>query len=196
MMFTKEMSINAILDNPGVRDYLNVFFPKMLLDCVPAEQRSEKIMQMENSVVMPWGGPFISEAFLQAAEKADKVSKDNTCKFIPLWTSGNEYRPKSNNDKESVFLMTVIKEHSDKKPAVIICPGGGYELLSFDAEGVELGEKMQKAGYVPFILSYRVKPNYYPAPQTDLALAIRFLKTNAEQYGVDPEKIITKKRKS
>lgn len=86
--------------------------------------------------------------------------------------------------------MTYTKMYLDKRPEVIICPGGGYELLSFDTEGIELAEKMEMAGYIPFILSYRVKPNYYPAPQIDLALAVRYLKVNAEQYGIEPEKIM------
>lgn len=190
MRFTKDMSINAILDRPGMKDYIHVFFPKKLLDCVPEKQRRESIAQMENNVKMPWGGPFISEDFLQAAEKATECLENKSYKFIPLWVSDNEYKPKGNNNKESVFLMTPTKKFLGKRPAVIICPGGGYELLSFDTEGIELAEKMEKAGYSPFILSYRVNPNCFPEPQIDLALAIRYLKVNAVQYGIESEKIM------
>ena len=190
MKFTKSMSVNDILDIPGMRNYISIIFPRMLLDCVNEENREYPISQIEMKVKMPWGGPFISDAFLSAAEKVlDMLEKDRYL-FIPLWSREQDYIPQSNNDKESVFLMTIKGKKTEKRPAAVICAGGGYELLSYESEGLEMAERMNQLGYVPFVLNYRVKPNYYPAPQIDLALAIKHIRVNAEKYGIDSENIL------
>ncbi len=54
-------------------------------------------------------------------------------------------------------------------------------------EGVRTAQALQKYGYRTFILSYRVSPNRYPAPQLDLLLAIRFLRAKAAEYQIDPD---------
>lgn len=78
------------------------------------------------------------------------------------------------------------------RPAVIICPGGGYEMLSTYSEGIQLAQRMERdGGYKAFILNYRITPNYYPLPQADLALAILHVRAHAEKYRIDPNRILT-----
>lgn len=189
-MFTKENSINGILATPGVKDYLEIFFSQILLECVPEELRSEKISVMETQVMMPWGVPFISEMFLTAAEKSWEIAQEKKYRFVSLWNDQEDCAPTIFNNKDSVFLLAENRAELSRKPAVIICPGGGYEMLSPVAEGLDLAEKMKSAGYVPFVLFYRVKPNYYPAPQTDLALAVKYVRANAEALGIDAESVM------
>ena len=50
---------------------------------------------------------------------------------------------------------------------------------------------MEAQGYRAFILKYRVKPAVYPAPQEDLAKAIRFVREHAEELGVDAGNVMT-----
>ena len=72
--------------------------------------------------------------------------------------------------------LPLFAKNEDRKrsvPAVIFCPGGGYEMLSYYSEGVQLAQRMERdGGYKAFILSYRIQPNTYPQCQMDLALAI------------------------
>lgn len=76
------------------------------------------------------------------------------------------------------------------RPAVIICPGGAYYLLSSHSEGTLLAQRMERdGGYKAFVLNYRVQPNYYPLPQMDLALAVMHVRAHAEEYGIDPNRI-------
>ena len=52
-------------------------------------------------------------------------------------------------------------------------------------------KKVPKArGYVVFVLKYRVSPERYPAPQEDLALAVRYVREHAQEYGADPENVL------
>lgn len=41
--------------------------------------------------------------------------------------------------------------------AVIVCPGGGFRFLSWDGEGTEVAEWLQKRGVAAFVLKYRTK---------------------------------------
>ncbi|MDE7311179.1 MAG: alpha/beta hydrolase [Eubacterium sp.] len=77
------------------------------------------------------------------------------------------------------------------RPAVIICPGGGYEMLSTYSEGIQLAQRMERdGGYKAFVLNYRIAPHSYPLPQTDLALAIMHVRIHAAQYRIDPNRIL------
>lgn len=76
-----------------------------------------------------------------------------------------------------------------KKPAVVICPGGGYERCS-PREGEPVALQYMTAGYCAFVLDYAVAPaNHYPEPQNDAFNAIRLIRANADVWGIDSEKI-------
>lgn len=82
------------------------------------------------------------------------------------------------------------KSHPYGLPAVVVCPGGGYEMLSTYSEGVQLAQRMERdGGYKAFVLNNRIAPNYYPLPQMDLALAIMHVRAHAAEYGINPSQI-------
>ena len=77
------------------------------------------------------------------------------------------------------------------RPLVLICPGGGYEMVSFYNEGLQPAQRMERdGGYKAFILCYRIRPNYYPLPQMDLARAVMYVRAHAAEYQVDPNRIV------
>lgn len=83
------------------------------------------------------------------------------------------------------------REKAWEHPAVVICPGGGYEMLSAYSEGIQLAQRMERdGGYKAFILRYRIAPNAYPLPQLDLAMAIMHVRLHAKEYGIDPKRVI------
>lgn len=75
------------------------------------------------------------------------------------------------------------------RPAVVICPGGGYGLLSIVKEGEEVARWFNSVGVDAYVLKYRMKEFRYPAPLEDVAAAIRYLRSNAPKLGLNPEKI-------
>lgn len=80
---------------------------------------------------------------------------------------------------------------SGKHPAVIICPGGGYSMLSTYSEGIQLAARLEHdGGYKAFILNYRLAPNTYPLPQMDLARAVMYVRKHADEYQIDPDRIL------
>ncbi len=78
----------------------------------------------------------------------------------------------------------------DKKGdgTVLIFAGGAYRLRS-PHEGVGYAEYLNSIGLDAFVLEYRVKPTEFPYPLLDARRAIRFIRANAEKFGINPEKI-------
>lgn len=51
--------------------------------------------------------------------------------------------------------------------AVIVCPGGRFRFLCWDAEGTEVAEWLQKRGITAFVLKYRLRPT--PAAESEFS---------------------------
>jgi len=78
--------------------------------------------------------------------------------------------------------------------AVVILPGGGYELESIVHEGRTIAEYLSSRGIVAGVLKYRLplpdasdRPHLLPI--TDARRAIRLLKSIANQYRIRPSKV-------
>lgn len=75
-----------------------------------------------------------------------------------------------------------------KRPAVIICPGGGYEFTS-EREAEPIALQYNAAGFHAFVLDYSVAPSSYPAALCELSKAVRYVKDIADENCVDKERI-------
>ena len=70
-------------------------------------------------------------------------------------------------------------------PAVVIAPGGAYGGLAYGKEGTALAKLLARHGMSAFVLKYRVPQNREGAYQ-DAQRALRFIRANAKELGVDP----------
>lgn len=77
----------------------------------------------------------------------------------------------------------------EKRPVVLLCPGGGYEMTS-DREAEPIAMRFLAMGYHTAILRYSVYPALYPAALLQVAESVKYLKDHAVQYHIDPEKVI------
>ncbi len=74
------------------------------------------------------------------------------------------------------------------KAAVVVFPGGGYSgLASHEGEGY--AQLLNVSGYDAFVVKNRVNPHRFPLPLLDARRAVRFVRANAEKFGIDPERI-------
>ena len=74
--------------------------------------------------------------------------------------------------------------------AVVVCPGGGYVHLAYEKEGTRIAEWLNLRDITAFVLTYRLAPRYkYPAPQDDGKRAVRWVRSHAAEYHVDPNKV-------
>ena len=67
--------------------------------------------------------------------------------------------------------------------AVILCPGGGYEMIS-PAEGEPVALELLARGVQAFVLRYSLSPARYPQQLLELAAAVAFVRAHAEEFGV------------
>lgn len=72
--------------------------------------------------------------------------------------------------------------------AVIVFPGGGYTMRA-GHEGRGYAEFLNSVGIDAFVCEYRVAPHYFPLPLLDARRAVRYVRANAEEFGVDPQKL-------
>jgi acetyl esterase/lipase len=96
-----------------------------------------------------------------------------------------------NNPSLTVFTPPAGKAN---KTAVIICPGGGFTNLVFNAEGVETANYFNSIGVTAFVLKYRLfrmenSPYKQENAWQDIFRAIRLVKSLANEYHIDTNRI-------
>ena len=114
----------------------------------------------------------------QVSDKENATTRDNVTRIA----------------KVSNPTLTIFKPDKPNGKAVIICPGGGYAILAFDKEGTRVAEEFNKWGVTAFVLKYRLPDDSINidrslAPLQDAQQAIRFVRNNAKEFGVDRNKI-------
>ena len=76
---------------------------------------------------------------------------------------------------------------------IIVCPGGGYNILAYEHEGTQVCEWLNELGITGVLLKYRVprRKNRPPhdAPLQDLQRAISLVRQNASNLKIDPQKV-------
>jgi acetyl esterase/lipase len=74
--------------------------------------------------------------------------------------------------------------------AVLLLPGGGYQMLTVPGEGATPAMFFQSNNVAAFVLRYRHGPQYhYPTTLLDAQRALRFIRAHAEEYHIDPAKV-------
>lgn len=86
-------------------------------------------------------------------------------------------------------LTPYIAEGSDT--AVIIAPGGAFCYLERTTEGSKIAGQLNERGISAFVLEYRLNPYEAPACYLDMQRAVRYVRSHAGEYGLDPDKIGT-----
>jgi acetyl esterase/lipase len=78
--------------------------------------------------------------------------------------------------------------------AVIICPGGSYKVLTYEAEGIRTAKELMKNGIAAFVLKYRLPDDSTMVdksigPLQDAQQAIKVVRENAAKWGVDTARV-------
>ena len=90
------------------------------------------------------------------------------------------------------YYPTSIKKRN--KTAVLVIPGGGYQGLWFDHEGVKVANWLNRLGITAFVLKHRV-PHWESedcrskVALSDAQRAMRIIRSNSMKWDVNPNKI-------
>lgn len=71
----------------------------------------------------------------------------------------------------------------------IVFPGGGYTHFG-EHEGAGFAKMFNVWGADAFVVKYSISPSRFPAQLNDARRAVQFVRANASEYGINPEKII------
>jgi acetyl esterase/lipase len=81
------------------------------------------------------------------------------------------------------------------KAAVIICPGGGYEYISYENEGFMPAEWLAALGLTAIVLKYRLPSGRIMAtpslgPLQDVQESVRYVRRHAAEWGIAADQIL------
>lgn len=89
-----------------------------------------------------------------------------------------------------------IEVYAPQKPlgyvrdALLIIPGGGYGEICDNREGEPIALEFLQKGYSCFVLHYSVGERAkFPRPLIEASKAMKYIKDNAEKYGINPERV-------
>lgn len=78
---------------------------------------------------------------------------------------------------------------SEPRPAVVLVHGGGFRRGTRQSY-LPVAARLAERGYVAATVSYRLAPRHqFPAAVEDVKAAVRFLRANAQRYGIHPDRI-------
>ena len=89
----------------------------------------------------------------------------------------------------SLLLNIYRPNNKERYPALVLVHGGGWSSGSLTLE-IPMAQAIASKGYVTIPIEYRLSPEAnYPAAIYDLKTAIRWIRANADKYGIDITKI-------
>ena len=126
--------------------------------------------------------------------------------FIPLWPKGLMPNSQGVIGDDRIVNERIFKvgtpgiwaffpsAQENKGAAVIICPGGGYDHLTYNAAGLQIAKWFNTFGVNAFVLKYRLPnvpnlQNRQIVPLQDAQRAMRFIRANATRWGILADKI-------
>ena len=90
-------------------------------------------------------------------------------------------------------LRTYLHEGGDKRPCVLVIPGGGYRFVS-PSEGEIVAKRFYGMGYQAFVGTYKVnlldREPLKNRPLEDLSRMVRIIRGRAEEFRVDPGRVV------
>ncbi|UFH46966.1 alpha/beta hydrolase [Flavobacterium galactosidilyticum] len=95
---------------------------------------------------------------------------------------------------EPTLKIFLVDNKNTKNAAVIICPGGGYALLSNEKEGDKVAVWLNSIGVSAFVLKYRLPSDMIMEDKTvgplqDAQEAMRIVRRHADEWNLDATKI-------
>lgn len=108
---------------------------------------------------------------------------------ILLWPNGAPGAV-GTTDLDKPTITVYLPAQNSTHTGIVVCPGGGYVMLATDLEGTQFAHWLNARGVAAFVLKYRLGARYhYPAQLLDAQRAIRYVRSHAAEYNLDPNHI-------
>lgn len=86
------------------------------------------------------------------------------------------------------YNMTEMHRENDKRPCMIVCPGGGYVGCS-QREAEPIALQFLPQGYNVFTITYSCSPHRFPTQLREVAALMELIYKNADAWNCDTSKI-------
>lgn len=86
------------------------------------------------------------------------------------------------------YNMVEMRRENQKRPCMLICPGGGYGMCS-ERESEAVAVHFLPEGFNVFILKYSTAPHRFPTQIREVAAAMELIYEKADEWNCDTEKI-------
>lgn len=93
----------------------------------------------------------------------------------------------ANGNIGNINKLARIDLYFPKKPngqMIVVCPGGGYSIVSSYNEGVYVADWMLEQGITVCIVKYRLPNGHCKVPHADVENAFRYCRAHAAEWGV------------
>ncbi len=114
---------------------------------------------------------------------------------IRLWEGTNVH------EKGVTLLPFIAQENRFDGAAIIVCPGGSYSWLDYEAEGTDVARWLQREGISAFVLKYRVQGIFeyvthsraifgghkHPDMLEDIQRALQYVREHASRFSINPD---------
>ncbi|TDH21327.1 alpha/beta hydrolase [Segetibacter sp. 3557_3] len=121
--------------------------------------------------------------------------------MVPNYKDGGE---KENRETTDILRISLVQipdiavylppKRNASGQAVVICPGGGYSILAYEWEGVEVAKLLNAKGIAAFVLKYRLPDpkssiTQHLSPLLDAKRALRYVRANAGKWNIQKDRI-------
>jgi len=129
--------------------------------------------------------------------------------IMPLWPKDKIPNHVVSDEKEVHEIKDILRISKVQEPtievylpskknatgeAIVIFPGGGYRILAYDWEGTDIAKFLNSKGIAGIVVKYRLPSAISQTKQEDVPLidaqrALRMVRSKAEDFNIDPNKI-------
>ena len=93
------------------------------------------------------------------------------------------------NVSEAEMYVYLPEKEKNTGAALVICPGGAYRIEAMDHEGFDIAGFLKEKGLAGIVLKYRLPYGHHEIPSCDARQALRIVRQNAKEWGIDPGKV-------
>ena len=86
------------------------------------------------------------------------------------------------------YNMKEMEREKQKRPCLIVCPGGGYEMCS-EREAEPIALHFLPEGFNVFVLTYSVAPHRFPTQLLEVAALMELIYAHEEEWNCDRTKV-------
>lgn len=139
------------------------------------------VMAQKNSVLLfPKGAPGeVAKLTEKSSSEGDKIGGESVLRMTDV--------------SEPTITIYRAPDEVASGAAMVVCPGGGYNILAYDLEGTEICEWLNNIGVTAVLLKYRVPRREgrekHAAPLQDVQRAIGYVRAHGEELDIDPNRI-------